>query len=155
MSEEKQQEPQAQPQEPAPVPYERFKEVNDKFKTLEGKLAEYEAKQKEQEAAQLKEQENWKALFEKTQGELKTERVNNLRLRVASSKGLPAELVDRLRGETEDELTKDAESLLAFVKNTTQDKGVPPPPKGGSNSAFDFSTATPQAIREHLAKQTQ
>jgi hypothetical protein len=39
----------------------------------------------------------------------------NLRLRVALETGLPAELIDRLKGDNEDELKADAESLLKLV----------------------------------------
>lgn len=39
--------------------------------------------------------------------------------RVAAAKKLPAELVDRLRGTTEEELTSDADSLLKLVGSAT------------------------------------
>lgn len=147
--------PAAQDKTPDPVPYSRFQEVNDKANKLAERLQAIENEQQEKTKKELQAQNDFKTLYESLQSELKTEKVNNLKLRVASSKGLPAELVDRLRGETEEDLTKDADSLLAFVKVTTQDKGVPPPPKGGSNTAFDFSNASPQAIRDYIAKQNQ
>lgn len=42
-----------------------------------------------------------------------------LRLRVAMSKGVPANLVDRLRGSTEEEIAADADELLKFVTPPT------------------------------------
>lgn len=42
--------------------------------------------------------------------------VENLRLRIALVKQLPSELVDRLRGSTEDEIKADADELLKLVK---------------------------------------
>lgn len=39
-----------------------------------------------------------------------------MRARVALSKGLSADLADRLRGSTEDELAEDADRLLELVK---------------------------------------
>ena len=39
----------------------------------------------------------------------------NLRWRTGTKLGLPADLIDRLRGDTEEEITADAESLLKFV----------------------------------------
>jgi hypothetical protein len=43
-----------------------------------------------------------------------------LRLRVATSKGLPPDLSDRLRGDSEDELNADADRLLALVGGQQQ-----------------------------------
>ena len=40
----------------------------------------------------------------------------NLRLRVALAKGLPSELIDRLRGSNKEELEADADELLKLVK---------------------------------------
>lgn len=39
----------------------------------------------------------------------------NLRIRIGARHGLPDELIDRLRGSTEDEILADAEKLLALV----------------------------------------
>jgi hypothetical protein len=39
----------------------------------------------------------------------------NMQLRVAVAKGLPSELVDRLRGDTEEELAADADQLLGLI----------------------------------------
>lgn len=52
------------------------------------------------------------------------------RLRVATSKGLPAELAARLVGATEEELAEDADRLLALVKPSTPE--TPPPATPGS-----------------------
>lgn len=43
------------------------------------------------------------------------------RYKVAVAKKLPAELVDRLRGDTEEEIAADADALLALVKVTNGD----------------------------------
>ena len=48
----------------------------------------------------------------------------NLRLRVAAEKKLPAELVDRLKGGTKEEMESDADELLKLV-------GAPVPPDFG------------------------
>jgi membrane protein involved in colicin uptake len=39
-----------------------------------------------------------------------------LRLKIGTSKGLPADLAERLRGESEDEMTADADQLIAGLK---------------------------------------
>ena len=149
-----QQTAQAQTQEPAPVPYERFKEVNEKYKTLEAQLKEIQDRQKVEDEKRLKEQGDYKKLYEDLQSQLNTEKVTNMKLKLASSKGLPVDLVNRVQGATEEEITKDIDSLLAFMKKETP-SGVTPPPKGGSSSNFDFATATPEQVRQYLASQSK
>jgi hypothetical protein len=67
----------------------------------------------------------------KTQAE--TAAAESLRLRVALEKKLPAELIDRLKGATKEDLEKDADELLKLVKPGTSFDGGPrgdntPPP---------------------------
>lgn len=144
--------PAPEPTEPAPIPYERFKEVNDGYKAIKAELETFKAQQKQAEEAKLKEQNDFKTLYESLQNELKAEKQNSLRLKVASQKGIPADLVDRLRGETEEDIAKDAEGLLAFIKSPEPQKGnTPSAPRGGTSTAFNFETATPQQIRDYLA----
>lgn len=45
--------------------------------------------------------------------------LDNLKLRVAMQKSLPLNLVDRLKGQNEEELTADADSLLTVIKPPT------------------------------------
>lgn len=158
MADEQQQQPangqqpaaNSQP-EPGPVPYERFKEVNETAKQLQARLAKFEADQKAQQEKILKEQQNYQKLFEEREAELKTERTNNLRMKVALSKGLPAELIDRLRGDDEESLVKDADSLLSLFKPAEQPRQAPgvPPSRGGKPARLDIEGMTPAQIREH------
>lgn len=69
-----------------------------------------------------------------------------LRLRVAVTKQLPAELIDRLRGSTKEELEADADELLKLVKpqgRTSFDGG-----KGRENAtpADDMNTRLRKAV---------
>lgn len=48
-----------------------------------------------------------------------------LRQSVALTKGLPAELVDRLRGDDEDSLIADADSLIALLNTPTSPRADP------------------------------
>ena len=73
----------------------RLKEFEDRDKTEAQKLAEA------RDAAERR--------------ALDAERAN-LRYRVAVAKQLPPELVDRLRGDTEEEMAADADALLSLVK---------------------------------------
>ena len=87
-------------------------------KTLKAQLAEAAAK-----ALKYDELENAKkSELQKLTEQLEAERIQRtalegqaLRARVALAKGVPAELADRLQGETEDELTADADKLMALV----------------------------------------
>ncbi len=132
---------------PGPVPYDRFKEINDQLKTANDRLAKIETDQKKTEEEQLKEQEKWKELAEKREQELETERLSRIRLEVAAKKGLPAALAGRLSGSTTEEMEKDADNLLQFMK-PTEGPGVPPAVKGQGNRPLDFSKMSPEEIRK-------
>lgn len=69
--------------------------------------------------------------LERVSGErdsLKSERdttaAENLRLRVALQKKVPAELIDRLRGDTKEDLEADADQLLDLVKSPAPGPGL-------------------------------
>jgi hypothetical protein len=66
-----------------------------------------------------------------------------LRMRIAAEKGLPSELAERLRGDTEEELRADAEGLSKLVGSA----GTPPlaDPEGEPRGEKD------QALREMLS----
>ena len=68
----------------------------------------------------------------------------NLRLRVAIDKKLPADLIDRLRGDTKEELEADAESLLQLVNNN---KPEPTPEFDGGARETAPTPKTPE--QEH------
>lgn len=68
----------------------------------------------------------------------------NLRQRVALAKGLPSSLVDRLRGDTEDEIAADADELLAMVNAPRSPKPDPsqgPRTSPGGSTADQFAAA--------------
>lgn len=149
--------PQQQQQERFPSSWEeifqhpRFKELNQKAQSATAELERIQAEEKKRNDEALKEQNKWKELYDGTQKELSTERINNLRLKIASSKGLPVELVERLRGETEDEIAKDAEGLLLLFKQDANDKskGLPRTRNQQQTNVIDFATETdPKKIRE-------
>lgn len=50
----------------------------------------------------------------RSQSELRDVKAENLRLRLAIKHGLPMEVAERLRGDTDEELEQDAEKLLAL-----------------------------------------
>lgn len=74
------------------------------------------------ETARLAEQGEFKKLYEEAtrqltelQSQLKASQVQALRSKVASELGIPPQLAERLRGETEEEMKQDAESLKAVI----------------------------------------
>lgn len=71
---------------------------------------------KEFEERDLSEQERLAKAAEDAKREAEQAAHENLRLKVAIDKNLPPEMIDRLRGQTLDELYDDADTLLALVK---------------------------------------
>lgn len=137
--------------EPKTVPYERFKEVNDKANDLEKRLKAIEDEKKAADEKALKDKEDFKTLYEQEQAKNKAKESELLRLRVAQKKGLPADLVDRLKGETEQELEADADKLLTFV-DTSKSPGNPPRKPGGSPTILNAADMTPEEIRKNADK---
>ena len=105
-------------------------EVDWKAKAREWeKRAKANAKAAEQlasiEEAQKTEQQKLNERLEEAE-RLSAERATNLlRLSVAVAKGVPADLVDRLRGDSEEELSADADALLARLNAAPSPKPDP------------------------------
>lgn len=112
--------------EAAEKKYAGFAEATEKAK----KYDELAAKNLDAEISrlngELKAERDKSAGHEKTIAELtaraKTAEAAALRVKTALAAGLPYEMADRLKGETEEELQADAKSLTAFVRTT----GAPP-----------------------------
>lgn len=62
------------------------------------------------------------------------------RLRVAIAKGLPADLADRLRGDSDSELEADADALLAMVAPKVDDAARAPGPRPDMSQGHGSST---------------
>jgi hypothetical protein len=129
------------------VPYDRFQQVVKERQDLEKRLEALEKAEKEKADKEAADQGKWKELAEKRELELKVERLRLTRLEVGAKKGIPVDLVGRLQGQTAEEIEKDAEALLAFLKPASG-PGVPPAGKGSSPAPLDMSKMTPKEIRE-------
>lgn len=141
---------------PKPVPYADFKKKNDQVRDLEAKLAKLEKAEKARQEQETAAQGRFKELAEKAQRERDAVTLENLRLRTAARKGLPAELIDRLKGTTAEELEADADALLKLVKASgTGSPGVPPPSGGSAPEKVDFSKMTPAEIRKWADEHTK
>ena len=145
-------EPPAPPKEPEPktIPYERFKEINDKANDLEKQMQKFTDAQKKASEDALKEQNKWKELYESKEKEAAEKAQENLKLRVAQEKGIPADLTDRLVGATKEELEADADKLLAFMKPGSP--GIPPKGKTGTAALLDIKNMSPKEIRENASE---
>jgi hypothetical protein len=139
--------PPAGGQQPGPIPYERFKQVNDELSQLKNQMTQLQTAEQKRKEDEAKEQGKWKEIAEKNEADLKAERLNRTRLEVAAKKGIPVDLVGRLQGTTPEEIEKDADALLAFLK-PAPGPGVPPAGKGGSQKPLDITKMSPKEIRE-------
>lgn len=107
-----------------------LKKANKEAETLRKQLKEYEDRDKS-DAEKLAD----RATAAEQRAAAAEARI--LRQQVALSKALPAELVDRLRGDTQEELEADADALLGLL--APKDDGETPfpdlgqGPRGGNN----------------------
>lgn len=91
--------------------------------TAKQSLSQKEAAEKSAAEKQLVDKGEWQKVAEQKtaenaalQKQLQEQALEALRLKVGVAAGLPAELIARLQGATEDEMKTDAEALKAFVK---------------------------------------
>lgn len=146
--------PQAGEQEPQTFDAEYVKKIRAeaaKYRTeakanadAASRLAAYEESQKTETQRLTEERDALKAERDSVRSEA-------MRSKVALTKGLPADLADRLRGSSEDELTEDADRLLALLKPSGParfgdvDQGVRSTAPAKAGPAEDFA--------RHLANQ--
>jgi hypothetical protein len=108
---------------PILIPKDRFDKVNEERKSALAQLKAAEDARRQAEESALKEQGQYKELYEKmmtdaqrAQQELRTLKYDSMRREVAQTGGYPA-LWDRLRGDTDAELADDlARMVEAFPK---------------------------------------
>jgi hypothetical protein len=81
------------------------------FDDLKAKAARLD----EIEAANQTDLERLTGQIDSLKGDVEPTKAENMRLRVALDKGVPADLIDRLRGGTKEELEADAEALMKRV----------------------------------------
>lgn len=130
------------PTEPSADAKSADKELADLRAAL--KKANKEAEQsrlklREAEERDLSEMEKIQRRAEKAENDLADLQSNTLKQRVALEKGLPASLVGRLQGSTEEELAADADELLTLVKAPTTPK--PDPSQGARGGDPNTTTA--------------
>ncbi len=77
------------------------------------------------------------------QGKVKGFETSALRQRIAQEKGIPAELADRITGETEEDIRKDADVVAGLVSSI---KG-PPPLFDGDKKVSNTDAALKQMLQ--------
>lgn len=140
--EQEQQEPEKARAEIPPEVAAALRKANKEAETARRRLREIEDRDKT---------ETQKATERATQAEKDAAeaRAAYLRLKVGSAKGLPVGLAERLRGDTEEEMAADADSLLAAVKPSNGKTGsFDAGPKGKSASGDDMNSFLARAIKD-------
>lgn len=74
----------------------------------------------------------------------------NMRLKVGLKHGLPEAVVDRLKGETEEELLADAQALLELLAPKAPPSQSPRSPLGGAGAARDAEETDLSKIGERM-----
>lgn len=122
---------------------EARKEAEKRLKELDARVKEFEDRDKtEQERAQ-EHLERLTGDLDATRASLAAAELNLARVEVAHSKGIPAELVPRLRGETREELEADADALLEIVGKREAEAPRKPKPVGSLGTGGN-ANLTPQ-----------
>ena len=75
-----------------------------------------------------KEKESFDKTLADLNGEVKTYKLRDMKIRIAREKGIPYEMADRLTGEDEKALAADADALSKLI-STVSNPTVPPPHK--------------------------
>ena len=109
----------------------------DARKAAERSAAEYAAKLKEIEDANLSELERTKKLAEESAAELARLRSENVRNKVAIDKGVPADLIEFLTGDTEGDIAAKADLLMARLNAPGTPKPDPSQGAKGDGTALN------------------
>ena len=128
----------------------RLKHLRGKLDETTAKLRKMEEAEAERARAEMSEMDRLKADLEIRDAELTELKVSALRSRIATEHGLPAELAERLKGTTAEELTEDAARLAELVPA----KRNPPPPAGdaGIGGRAQPTTTDPRELHRSWTK---
>jgi hypothetical protein len=99
------------------------KDLNKAIKKVEL----YEQKEKERKEADLTEKEKAELRAEKAEKELAELRLKGQRRDAAAKAGLPDILIDRIKGETPEEMEEDAKSLITAIPKQKSNVGITNP----------------------------
>ena len=106
------------------VPRTDFNAKNTELKNLEKQVGELNSNL----TSLSKEKESFDKTLADLNGEVKTYKLRDMKIRIAREKGIPYEMADRLTGEDEKALAADADALSKLI-STVSKPTVPPPLK--------------------------
>lgn len=115
-----------------------IKAERDARKAAERTAADLAAKLKSIEDASLSELDRTKKAADEAASELAALRIENVRNKVALSKGVPADLIDFLTGSTEEEVAAKADILIARLNTSGTPK--PDPSQGAKGTTTQGTT---------------
>lgn len=132
----------------------RFKQLNEDYKGLQKKVKDAEKAAEAAAKKQAEEQGEYKRLYEEAEARrLEAEQkataaeLARLKTSVATKLQLPAALIDRLRGETEEELEADAKALLDAMPRPTV------PAANDAAAGINGSKPTPQKTEREIKEE--
>lgn len=118
-------------------------------KAAKAKAAELEAKLKEYEDRDKSEEQKQAERLEQLQHDAEASRWKATQYEVAASKGIPLKLATRLRGETPEEMAKDAEELSALIGAADHKPPAPKPDKSQGMGGGPKPANLAEAIAGH------
>lgn len=114
-----------------------LKDANREAAERRKKLDAIEKAEKDKADAELSEAEKLRRELADATTRLKAAETDNLKRKVATETGLPAELIDRLRGDDEEALKADAKELLKLIPKAPK-LGATNPGQAKQESIYDM-----------------
>lgn len=90
------------------------------------------------------ERDTYKQQVEDRDAKIRKYETDSVKTRIAADKGLPASMASRLNGETEEEITQDADNLAQIFRAA---KGPAPMFEGGNGGGIDTDAALRQMLQ--------
>lgn len=113
------------------------KDAEKRLKEYEDRIREFEDRDKSEQQKADERAAELVSDLDATKASLAAAELNLARAQVAHTKGIPAELVPRLRGETLEELEADADALLEIVGKREAEAPRKPKPVGSLGTGGD------------------
>ncbi len=122
-----------QQEERGPIPYSRFRAVNEKYRAA---LDELQAL-RDQQGQQGSEAEDYRAKYEDARREADSLKRARLQDRAALAHGIPLDIADKLSGDTEEDIMKDAARLAKYLADGADGQRRPVAPNIDSSTDSD------------------
>lgn len=117
--------------------------IRDRLNRERQKYGDYDTL-KEQVGTLTTERDTYKQQVEDRDAKIRKYETDSVKTRIAAAKGLPASMASRLTGETEEEITQDADSLAQIFQAA---RGADPVFEGGNGGGNDTDAAMTQLLQ--------